>query len=355
MDKPTIFIRLTAPGRGAVAVVRVEGDKALQIVETAFSANNGKKIGDLPINHIVLGRFGGSDGDEVVLRHRDDEAFEIHCHGGWAAVALIEKTLAAAGAIPTTWQSWAANRSDAPTTAAALLALAEAQTERTAAVLLDQLNGALQREIDAIKDAASRGDLATAHRMRESLLARVEFGRHLTRPWRIVLAGRPNVGKSSLLNAMAGCVRAIVHHTPGTTRDIVSYFTAIEGLPVEICDTAGLRVAVDSIEKAGVALAEHHASEADLVLLVTDLSAPWSDEERKLSADWPDALYVHNKSDASVALDSRPTGVCVSALRGDGIAELLATIARRLLPNPPPTGAGVPINEEQVELIRRSI
>ena len=100
-----------------------------------------------------------------------------------------------------------------------------------------------------------------------------DLGLHLTTPWRVVLAGAPNVGKSSLMNAIAGYQRAIVSPTPGTTRDVVTVTTAIDGWPVQLADTAGLRETQDELESAGVALADAAIGEADLVIVVSDASA----------------------------------------------------------------------------------
>ena len=125
------------------------------------------------------------------------------------------------------------------------------------------------------------GDAAAARRQIDDLLAHAATGLHLVRPWQVVVAGRPNVGKSSLINAIAGYQRAIVHSLPGTTRDIVSVQTALDGWPVEISDTAGLRRGSDPIEQAGIELAIDKIAAADLVVLVFDASSPWTDADRR--------------------------------------------------------------------------
>ena len=124
----------------------------------------------------------------------------------------------------------------------------------------------------------------------------------------MVLAGRTNVGKSSLLNALAGHGRAIVHHVPGTTRDAVTVATAIDGWPVELCDTAGLRPPDDAVERAGIELARERLAEADLVVLVADRSRPWSAEDQALRDQWPGAVLVHNKCDLPASAGERPAG-----------------------------------------------
>ena len=167
--------------------------------------------------------------------------------------------------------------------------------------------------MDEIRQDIDRGDASSARQRIEALLAREKLGRHLTRPWSVVLAGRTNVGKSSLMNALAGYGRAIVHPAPGTTRDAVAMATAIDGWPVELCDTAGLRAADDAVERAGIERARERLAQADLVILVADRSVPWSAEDQTLADQWPAAVVVHNKCDlpgvagppAGGALDQR--------------------------------------------------
>jgi tRNA modification GTPase len=321
----------------------------------------------------------------------------LHCHGGLAAVAAIEETLAAAGCLPVTWRQWALPHSDNPIAAAATVALAEACTLRTAAILLDQYHGALQRAFAEIQAAVDAGDADRTLGQIELLLSRGRLGQHLTRPWSVVLAGRSNVGKSSLMNALVGHQRAIVHAMPGTTRDAVTARTAIDGWPVELCDTAGLRATDDPVERAGIERAKSRLASADLVVLVADAGVPWSAEDqslwdgiiqqagkiddsvpslRKGSADsnsGPDtackqavahaggadipvcqsAVLVHNKCDLPIAAAGRPRGFWTSALRVDGIEPLWAAIAAQLVPHPPPSGAAVPFSPEQIEKIGR--
>ncbi len=350
---PLCVVLLTPPGRGAVATLRIEGPGAVAAVESRFRARSGRPLAAHGVDQIVVGRFGGNDGEEVVVRRCGDTAVELHCHGGRAAVARIEESLASAGCRRVAWRDWMQTGSDDPIATAALVALAEARTERTAAILLDQYHGALRRAMDEIRQDVARGDAPSARRRIDALLARETLGRHLTRPWSVVLAGRTNVGKSSLLNALAGYGRAIVHPTPGTTRDAVAVTTAVEGWPVELCDTAGLRAANAAAERAGIERARQRLAQADLVVLVTDRSVPWSAEDQALAQQWPAAVLVHNKCDLPAPPGPRPAGLSTSALRGEGIDVLLATIGRRLAPDPPPPGSPVPFCSEQVEMLRR--
>ncbi|MCX7427264.1 MAG: 50S ribosome-binding GTPase [Planctomycetia bacterium] len=308
----------------------------------------------MPFDRIVLGQIGEDrhSGEPIVLRRRADGSVQLHCHGGLAAVRRIETALLRQGCRPLGWRDWAQRRHDDPIQAAARSALADAPTQRTAAILLDQYHGALRHALDEIQAALHSGDAETAGRAIDALLARARLGQHLVRAWRVVLTGRPNVGKSTLLNAILGYRRAIVHHAPGTTRDVLTADTAIDGWPVELSDTAGLWRSEHPIDRAGVERAEAQAAEADLVVLVFDLAQPWSEPDRELLERWPSALVVHNKCDLAAEATGRPEGLMTSALTGQGIEALLDAIADRLVPRPPPPGAAVPFTSEQIEGLR---
>ena len=155
----------------------------------------------------------------------------------------------------------------------------------------------MSRAIEQIEASIHAGNAQAARQPIEALLAHAATGLHLTRPWQVVVAGRPNVGKSSLINAIAGYQRAIVHSTPGTTRDVVSVQTAMDGWPVEISDTAGLRETREEIEQTGINLARQKILAADLVVLVFDNSLPWSDQDQALVDSYPTALCAYNKGD----------------------------------------------------------
>jgi tRNA modification GTPase len=344
-------IQLTPPGRGAIATLRIEGPGASAAVQSQFRPHGGRPLTACPVDRLVVGHFGNDRGEEIVVRRCADDAVELHCHGGLAAVAAIEQSLLAAGCRPLAWRQWAVARHADTIAAAALTALADARTERTAAILLDQYHGALGRALGDIRHAISCGDANGAKQQVGTLLARAELGRHLVQPWRVVLAGRVNVGKSSLINCLAGYGRSIVHPTPGTTRDAVTMTTAIDGWPVELCDTAGLRAGGGAVERAGIEFARARLAQADLAILVFDQSEAWSAEDQTLANQWPEALLGHNKCDLPIAIGPRPAGIAISALRGDGIHDLLDAIAERLVPNPPPPGAAVPFNTEHIEMI----
>src|SRR5262249_9107130 len=153
------------------------------------------------------------------------------------------------------WQEFLRLTTEDAVRAAAATALAEARTQRTAAILLDQYHGAFSRAVAVAHAAWERGDTAEAGRLLEVLARYAPLGRPLTSPWRVVVAGAPNVGKSSLVNALAGYARCVVSPTPGTTRDVVTTLIAVDGWPVELADTAGLREAAGPLEEQGIGLA----------------------------------------------------------------------------------------------------
>ena len=357
------FVELTPPGRGAIATLLVEGPGAWAVVESRFRPARGRCDSRLPFQRLAFGHFDlcsgdpaspGDDtsqpGEEVVVRRRSESSVELHCHGGMAAVAAIGRVLAHRGCQTVSWQQWVSGQPSDAIAAAARLALAQARTERTALVLLDQYQGALRTAVEAVRQSLAGGDLPSARRQIETLLARAELGRHLTHPWRVVLAGPPNVGKSSLINALVGYQRAIVHPAPGTTRDVLSATTALEGWPVEFRDTAGLRAGGHPVEQAGIALARDELRSGDLVLLVFDAGQTWSAAAETLRRSQPHALVVHNKCDLPTASGpERAAGVLTSALTGEGLEGLIRVIVARLVPRPPLPGEAVPFTAEQSE------
>jgi tRNA modification GTPase len=344
---------LTPEGRGAIAVVRVWGPRALAIADTVFRVNRGPRLAETPVGRPRLGRVGAGLGDEVVAVVVEGEPpeVELHGHGGPAAVDLVVEALVAAGAERRQPVAWVRHASRSAVAAEALVDLARAPTVRSAEILLEQMHGALEAEVRrAIAQTAL--DHEAAWRSVAALRARAEVGLRLVSGWRVVLAGRPNVGKSRLLNALAGYDRAIVDPTPGTTRDVVTVRTALGGWPVELADTAGLRAADDTIEALGVDLARARQREADLVVLVLDRSAPLTPADQALRESLASALVVASKADLPPAWEpADPSFITVSAVRGEGIEALNEAIARRLVPEPIPPEAGVPFRPAHVRAL----
>ncbi len=306
---------LTPPGTGAIATLAVVGPRAWELAHTHFRPA-GKPLPEvLPVGRT---RFGTLGGDEVVLAVLAPDRVEVHCHGGRQVVRLLVSLFVGSGCVEVGWSEVEATptRCDGR----ALEPLTRASTIRTAGILLDQYHNTFTRADDIPR-----------------LAALAPVGRHLVTPWRVTVAGPPNVGKSSLVNALAGFQRSIVAPTAGTTRDVVTVQLALDGWPVELADTAGVREA-EGLEAAGIARARTAAETADLVLWVLDGSAP--------APELPpggNPLLVLNKTDQPPGWDwTTVEAVRVSATTGTGLADLSAAVTARLVPNPPLPGEAVP-------------
>lgn len=346
MNQPTsAHVReLTPTGRGAIAVLEVAGPGAIRVADAAFRPLKGQSLARTAPGRLRVGRMGAGLGDEVVaaIIPGTQPRVEVQCHGGPQAVELVRSALIAAGA--TLW-----SEGEGPRTLEeeAEEALPFAPTLKGAEVLLEQAQGALRRDLLHWLGGETDPNL-------DELLARAEFGIRLIAGWKVALAGRPNVGKSALLNALAGYERAIVAPEPGTTRDAVTVRGAFGGWPVELADTAGLRTTDNPIEREGVAIARGRQRAADLVLLVWDRSEPLTDADHALRREYPEALVVASKADLPAAWQAEGDFELVSALTGAGIESLCARIADRLVPTPPPPGVGVPFLPRHREILARA-
>lgn len=355
---------LTPVGRGAVAVVAAEGEAAFSAIDASFVAANGRLIRRQRAERIVFGHWtSGAHREEVVIIRGVDASVEVHCHGGVAAAERILTALAAAGCHIESWQARLDRTAASTIEAEADMALAQATTRRTAAILLTQRAGALRRAVDSIRDELARNQIESARSKLETLLARASLGLHLTEPWQVAIAGRPNVGKSSLINALVGYQRAIVFDQPGTTRDVLTAETAIDGWPVRLADAAGIRETEDALEAEGAMRARRQLAQADLALWVLDGSELVGDPLQAAQREWFDAtgeavdssqvLAVVNKADLLSADFVRPASSdvrFVSALTGEWLPELIARIGQMLAPMPP-TDDAIPFTSRQVELL----
>ena len=271
---------LTPVGRSAVAVVRVQaGPEIFDQPTPLFTAANGRPLAQQSVNRLCYGRWGHGPGEDVVVCRITPTLTEVSCHGGLSAVARIVRDLKDRGCRDADGRSLS-GVAELPLQAECRDALTRATTLRTAAILLEQNSGLLEQSINATlgKPADEWADRIDA------LLEWADFGIHLTQPWRVSLVGVPNVGKSSLMNALLGYGRSIVFAEPGTTRDVVTAVTAFDGWPVELSDTAGLRTAANPVEAEGVSRAQRQSAAADLTIVVLDRSRPVMDEERRLIA-----------------------------------------------------------------------
>jgi tRNA modification GTPase len=329
---------LTPPGSAAVAVLEVQGPNAWPVLQRLFRTAGGKTLNAPPAS-FAFGRIGEPVVDEIILAHTAHDTFEVQCHGGSRVLAALLALFHANGI----------EKSTRPPNDALRL-LSQARTVRTASILLDQLHGAYDRAEEALRAGGPE-----AERMRALLHRNARVGRHLVEPWTVAIVGAPNVGKSSLLNALAGFDRSVVSPVPGTTRDAVSVSLACDGWPIDFIDTAGLRESGDAIEAEGVVRARAAAAASDLVLSVVDASSGARSASEAFQSSLACAsgsadrqLVVLNKIDlVEVPAAELPGVVRVSAVTGDGLTELIARIVATLIPSPPQPGEPVPFTPEQ--------
>ncbi|MCL2348875.1 MAG: 50S ribosome-binding GTPase, partial [Planctomycetaceae bacterium] len=311
-------VRLTPPGRSAVASLMICGNRATDILKRCItlhvpaSQNAEKSDGSsserlFPLQSPLFGhfhllpdanalqkndlpeQFSPWEGcEEVVLFVRQPDSCELHCHGGDAAIAAIEKTLVALGCVRLDWNDWLqrlitnGESSLDVISLEALQQLALAETEFTAKLLLAQYHGGLSEKIKHWTQEQQRWQQKILNRETvvpdaglsetiseiETLLDSYRFGKHLVSPFRVALVGPVNSGKSTLMNAIVGYQRAITSPVSGTTRDPVSAKTMIDGWPMMLTDTAGLRETDNPIEREGIRQAGRMIDEADLILHV---------------------------------------------------------------------------------------
>jgi tRNA modification GTPase len=343
----TLAAVLTPPGSAAIATIAIVGPNAWSIARSAFQTVLPDEPD--PTRH-WFGQFGEAQGDQVVLtvRHaRSPLWIEIHSHGGPQVVQWLLREMQDRGAAVASWQELLHLLPSSEIRLSALSRLSQAVTVRTAGILLDQYHGALEADLITILDELGDGKLESARHRLAALLQFAPLGQRLTYPWRVALAGPPNVGKSSLINRLVGFPRCIVTPIAGTTRDVVATSIAIDGWPVELIDTAGQRESLDAIEQAGIAAANEVMQTVDLVMWVTEATAI-ADSSPNQSA-----LCVRNKIDLSP--DRRDDDIiCVSALTGEGLDDLLLALSRRLVPAAPMPGSGVPFSARIIDELDRA-
>lgn len=332
----TIAAISTAPGPAGIGIVRLSGERAIEIADRAFKGN--KDLKDKKNHrHLLYGHIvkDGAALDEVLIApffgpntYTREDMVEINCHGGMMAVNLVLEYMLELGcklAEPGefTRRAFLNGRLDL-SQAEAVLDLIDAHSREGYKVGLDQLEGSLSREIETHRqsiidllalivanidfptDEVDEVEQAYLHKKMDTLLRDLiklsetsSRGKLLREGIKTVIVGKPNVGKSSLLNAFLRENRAIVTDIPGTTRDIIEEYVNLDGITLRIKDTAGIRETSDAVEKIGVDLARESLEEADLILAMFDSSKELEEEDREilnLLVDKP-VIFILNKSD----------------------------------------------------------
>jgi tRNA modification GTPase len=346
----TVVSLLTPPGTGAIATVEVRGPRAWELARHLFKPT-GKPLPESPeVNRFWFGTLGN---DEVVLAVTATDAIEVHCHGGRRVVRWVTEQFLASGGREPPVETRDAQRSKG----AGFELLQRAPTLRTASIILDQLNGAFANGVRHILELLETAPVEARERLSRLAELGNTIGRHLVEPWKVVIAGPPNVGKSSLVNALAGYQRTVVSEVAGTTRDAVSVRTAFDGWPIELIDTAGMREA-EGLEAEGIERAKRVLGEADSVVWVMDASSReevYPDDATLAAVNLPRSqwILVMNKSDRSVgwAPNCPPGAIHLSARTGENIPHVAFWIAHRLVPNPPDLGDGVPFTLQLAESV----
>lgn len=333
------FCQLTPPGAAAVAVTGLRGAGAELLIRRYFRPRSRRDPAGLRPGEFRYGSWGergmGAEGsglspaeDLLVVRLVTGE-FEIHSHGGWIAPQRIAADLLAGGAVGLDLDEWLATSLPwfRPSCSRAL---GHATTLRMSEAILAQERAWTDWSQWQLADARL-GRWDSVREMIAGRLALAERGERIARPLRIVLYGPPNAGKSSLLNALAGFDRSIVHESPGTTRDLVSVSMALGGWPVELLDSAGLRRAESAVEEAGIRKASDAVDAADLRLLVVDVASPPGPSLRGTLMRQRPQVVVWNKVDLGPPPERWSVDQAeISVLRGLGVEELAARIAREL-------------------------
>lgn len=382
---------LTGAGRSAVAVVAVRGPDASRAVSRCFRAASRGELrpGEVRYGFWVGQSESGIPAESVVVSPIAADSVEIHCHGGTAATMRLVTDLGSCGVSSVEPSDWSRSESGLLISEAAAV-VSRCLTSRTAAIAMDQMRGAMLGWATNRREAMMRGDdsLDAMRSDAAAILRGAPLGLRLADPFRIVLIGPPNVGKSSLVNAIVGYDRSITYDGAGTTRDVLHAETVIDGWPVRVSDTAGIRESSHEVERAGVERARAAADLADLVLCVTEPACVGSEKgSMQFDVDPPIAarlpvVRILNKSDlwhpffaklihpgteaadSGAARDSGAAGdsddaltrlgydLLTNALTGEGVKELLSTITGRLAAFIPDAGAPVPVTQRQADRLQ---
>ena len=351
MSKPcALFCRLTGSGPGALATTALWGDGAADVLESCFHPRGKTTSSVMDFSAVLFGQLIDPEapeetGEDVVVARTDETGFVVHGHGGAAAVARTARILSQLGAKESDVENWRIHQNVSEENRKIQAMLEQAPTYRTASILLDQYNGAGRRTRERIAQLRADGKEDQTQTLEKRFHETKAVAQHLLDPWRVVFIGRPNVGKSSLLNAILGYQRSIVNAQQGTTRDLVQAQTTIDGWLFEFVDAAGIRDATDELEQEGVNRAKSAITEADLVVRLFDEKDSMAEIESVRAAESfrraVPTIDVMNKCDLASVPQTDDSVLRVSAVDGTGIEALLQAIVRTLIPSPPQPGEGV--------------
>lgn len=342
-EADTIAAISTPVGEGGISIVRISGDNAIKVAQRIYQGKNLEKVASHTINYgHIIDPDTKQEVDEVMVSvmraphtYTREDVIEINCHGGLLATNRILQLVLSYGARMAepgefTKRAFLNGRIDL-SQSEAVMDLIRAKTDKSMKVALNQLDGDLSRlirhlrkdildvlaqvevnidypEYDDVEEMTTKmlKEKATDIQQRiHSLLKTAKQGKVLREGLATAIIGRPNVGKSSLLNALLHEDKAIVTNVAGTTRDVIEEYVNVNGVPLKLIDTAGIRDTADTVEKIGVERSRKALDAADLVLLLIDNSAPLTAEDEKLLAATKDKqrIVILNKTDLPSQLD----------------------------------------------------
>ncbi len=396
----TIAAISTPQAPGGIGIVRISGPQARKIAGKVFTARHGKTLDEIKGYTALYGRVhdGETDIDEAIALNfispasfTGEDVVELSCHGGLYIMRRVLKAVFAAGAVPAgpgefTRRAFL-NGKIGLTEAESVMQIISAQGEQAAKAALAGHDGALEKKIIKIRDLlietaahlsawadypeddipqvnpeTLETTLLTAKTEIERLLRQFDAGRAIREGVSTVIAGRPNVGKSTLMNLLSGCERSIVTEYAGTTRDIVEDTVILGDVPLRLSDTAGIHMTDDPVEKIGVDRARGKVLEAQLVLAVFDSSRQLNGEDRELisAVQGSPAIAVINKSDLPTEIDMQYIHkyfqhiVYISALSGEGLQELKEAVAEVLRTAELNPADGILFTERQRDAARQA-
>lgn len=361
----------TPIGEGGISIIRVSGENSLQVVDKIFKGKNPASITNMKSYSMRYGHIceleTGNEIDEVIISYMKgpksftaEDVIEINCHGGIIATNRVLEEVVKAGARVSepgefTKRAFLNGRIDL-SQAEAVMDIITAKTELSMKSAMLQSNGVLSKEIDKLRQymlntlalieyavdftedeeeidpsipIKVKAELEKAIADMEKLLKGSDEGRIIRDGLNTVIVGKPNVGKSSLLNVLLKENRAIVTDIPGTTRDVIEEFINLDGIPLKVIDTAGIREATDMVEKIGIEKSREKLKEADLVILMLDSSRELDDEDIEIIdiAEKKNTIVLLNKIDLERKISKDQLTkfnniIESSAKLGDGIDEL---------------------------------